>query len=368
MKNGMCFVLVFSFLGACVAAREVDILSPTPLSERSFQTIVTVRDNSGNLITGLTTDRFTLALDDGEVSVTDVFPVTEQWLSVAMLIDKSGSMKGKPLAAAKEAAEDFVARCGHQTLFAVVPFDEDPLPEPAFLRKEQGVADAIRNIEIGKNTALYDAILTILPPIQKHWAPRRAMVALTDGKDTRSKTSFEELKAKLADYSVPVYTVGLGSGVESAKLAAIAASTGGQYFHAPGPGDLIKIYRAIAAELESGYVVRFKIPEDVREGGTHVLAIAVQAETVRLTGRRLLELTGEPRSSSERREITPAPAVVAEPGLVWLHIAAGGAVGLCLGLVLAIAIRRRKPGVVILAVILLTLLGSLVGALYGVMG
>ncbi len=54
----------------------------------------------------------------------------------------------------------------------------------------------------------------------------------------------------------------------------MAQVTGGSYFHAPAPHDLVEIYRAIASELEQGYVVRFDLPSDrgLAQKQLHILA------------------------------------------------------------------------------------------------
>ncbi|MBN1426513.1 VWA domain-containing protein [Candidatus Fermentibacteria bacterium] len=342
-------------------AAQVELTPPIPTAQGTLRSIVTVRDGAGAIVSGLAADRFSITIEGQSAAVSSVRPITEQWLAVAMLIDKSGSMKGRPLAAAKEAAKDFVRRCGGQTLFAVVPFDEDSLPPPQFLRADQGVGQLIDGIQLGNNTALYDAILTILPSLADHWAPRKAMIALTDGKDTRSKATFNALESRIKGSAVPVYTVGLGNDIEARKLEAVAAATGGRYLHAPEPSDLIRIYQAIAAELESGYVVEFEEPGGPGATGGRQLVLTVQTPGGPVTHTMLFEQGGEPvavEPGPTHATVTVSPK---EEAFRWEPVAIGAAVGLLLGLAVALIARTRVAAVRVLAVALAVLLGALAG-------
>lgn len=359
----MAMLMVLLVAGRAEGLR-VEVTPPVATAQGTLQSVLTVRDEAGVIASGLPADSFTVAIDGMSATVASLRPVTEQWLAVVLLIDKSGSMAGEPLQAAKAAAKDFVGRCGNQTLFAVMPFDEDSLPPLQFLRSDQGVRQLIDDIRVGKNTALYDAILMTLPTLHSHWAPRKAMIALTDGKDTRSKTTFPVLSASIRGSSVPVYTVGLGKQVEAEKLETIASTTGGRYFNAPGPNDLIGIYQAIAAELESGYLLEFKLPSRAGEPGGHQMEVTVRTPAGALSKTVLFELGGQMVTSVARVDSAPVPMAHKREAFRLEPLLIGPLCGLVAGLVGALIVRRRgSTGLRIGLVTLMVVLGALVGGL-----
>jgi VWFA-related protein len=350
-----------------VEAGEIHVSAPSPMGVATYQTTVVVTDDAGKTVSGLTEDRFLVTVDQNVVVIEEVFPVTSRWMVVALLIDKSGSMRGEALEAAKVAAVDFVNRCGNQTLYAVVPFDDTPVAEPTFSRREQGVVTAIAEIEVGNNTSLYDAIRSTLPHVASYWPPRKAMIALTDGKDTRSATRYADLLASVREEFVPIYTVGLGSDLDEERLDALAQVSGGRYFHAPKPADLLMLYRAIAAELEEGYVVRFDLPSVLAEDGTHVLEVTVTADTAVVTGRQLFYGAGDLHDLEQRRSAAPSKVdlpVDSEAASPWAAILFGIGIGLVGGAVLLLLAGSGDVGIRIVLAVLAAMLCGLVGALY----
>src|SRR5687768_7582757 len=96
---------------------------------------------------------------------------------VNLLLDRSGSMKGAPLAAAVEAAQQFVELAGPQDFIGLLVFDgvaEQRVPVTAMdARGKRAMIDALAEIEPGRGTALHQAIELGARAVQRLLVPGR---------------------------------------------------------------------------------------------------------------------------------------------------------------------------------------------------
>lgn len=119
----------------------------------------------------------------------------------------------------------------------------------------------------GQQTAIGDAIGLAIKRLRDRPADSRVLILLTDGANTSGEVDPKQAAdlAKLAD--IKIYTVGVGADemvqdtffgrrrvnpsadLDESTLTYIAQQTGGQYFRARGPEDLIEIYKQLD-ELE----------------------------------------------------------------------------------------------------------------------
>ena len=156
--------------------------------------------------------------------------------AIALVIDRSQSMRGGPLTAAASAARSFVAAKQRADELAVIgfgahaavlsPFSTVPLDADAPLSR--------MTTDAQQGTALYDSIILAARQLQSNPLPGRVIIVLTDGADTAS--THGGLPAAIAaahDANAAVYTIGIeGKGFTATPLENVASSTGGQYFGA----------------------------------------------------------------------------------------------------------------------------------------
>lgn len=277
-----------------------------------IQANVTVTDASGRIVRDLTAESFTL-LEDGrnvlpsEVQLADPNKIS---LAVALVIDASGSMKGDPLEAAKQAAIDFVNKLGDKDIAAIVVFKETAEVVQDFTSDKQMLINAIQGIIPGTYTCLFDGTYTGIRETAKQKTDRRAVVVMTDGEEcgNESCTSpcsiFDEddCITKAKENNVPVHTIGFRENVVEAPLIRIAESTGGAYWQAD-IDDISQIYEAIAEQLKYEYVVHFesRLSHD-RQG--HLLTVDVLVGSA--TGQDIANF---------RAQRTVTPAVLRVPGI-----------------------------------------------------
>lgn len=183
---------------------------------------------------------------------------TRRPIDVVLLIDTSGSMKGRPLDNAREAASRFVASMGTADRIAVVRFASEPVVVQPFTSDRSALDSAISGLAAGGETALYDGLVRAAALVAESPAAERYIVALSDGGDTMSLNPPDNAATALTDARSPVYAVALESPeYDPATLETIARVSGGRMTAASDPSALTDIYASIAQEMQLRYRVEF---------------------------------------------------------------------------------------------------------------
>ncbi len=257
----------------------------------SFPRIVsylTVQNDSGATIGGLTKDNF-LVYEDGtrELPIA-VVEITDDSAGVAvvLIIDRSGSMKGQPLADAKNAANLFVQLMTGKDQAALVSFASQVTTDQGFTNDKAALSAAINALQSNGGTAIYDAVIhaaDLIAPVPG----RRALILLTDGADKDSRATFTEAFNKIAPLNVPIFTIGLGpnvGSVEEGRLRQLADSTHGRYYYSPTSKELEAIYRQISALLHHSYRVTYTTHNCAMDGTLRNVRIEVQYQGMTSAG------------------------------------------------------------------------------------
>jgi Ca-activated chloride channel family protein len=188
------------------------------------------------------------------------FASVKRPVALTFVLDTSGSMNGAPLQQAKVGARTFIEGLpdGDQVrllFFASGPHWHSQQPQPVSSAKA-ALAAAVDGAFAEGGTALYDAILEALRPVPG-LAPGvgQAVVVLTDGQDTDSRTSLEALLEHLqrqgpagesmAGEGPRIFTIAYGEKADPAVLQRIAEAGGGAFFKGT-PKDIQSVYAELA--------------------------------------------------------------------------------------------------------------------------
>ena len=250
---------LFLFFGCCAIAQQ----SPTPAPVQA-NAIVTVTDHNHHPITGLKAEDFTLYLDGQKQPISSV--ASDVPACIGLMIDRSGSMRGRHAAIAAGMA-DFVRASNTDDSFFVVTFNDDPFLEHDFTRDPGAIEEAIATAEARGGTALYDAIIASTDHLARNKACKnRALVIVGDGQDNSSRKDLEYTLASLRNGENPfVYIIwlphpnGTSHRVQSA-LAELAAPSGGATYYVKSPEEVRKTVLKIAEEIKSQYSISYEAP------------------------------------------------------------------------------------------------------------
>ena len=209
-------------------------------------------------------------LDEGKpVKVAKFEHVTNLPLSIGMAIDTSASMQPRMSEAQKAGSQFFsnVMRKGDRAF--LVSFDTQPQLIQRWSTKLADVNAGLAKLRAEEATALYDAIVYSL---YNFFGVRgqKALILITDGKDTASKFSFDQALEYARRAAVPIYAIGIGiRGTEvdvRYKLSRFSSETGGNTYFIEQAADLGRIYADIQNELRSQYIIGFYPGDNVKPG------------------------------------------------------------------------------------------------------
>ena len=181
-------------------------------------------------------------------------------LSVGLLIDTSASML-EALPEAQQAALKFIDfTIGEKDRAFLVSFDNEPYLLSKLTGRKDKLTRAFSGLRAEGSTALYDAIIYGLYQFTGVKG-KKALVILTDGKDTASKFDYETLVEYVKKSGLAVYAIGLkisGTDLEvKYKLNKISTATGGQTFYIDSAKNLETVYRQINDDLRSQYLLTY---------------------------------------------------------------------------------------------------------------
>lgn len=164
-----------------------------------------------------------------------------------LVLDRSGSMRGAPLAAAIEAAAQVVENASDEDFLGLCLFDatvEQTLPLIAMDgRGKQRMREALQDVVAGSGTALHAAVKVATAEANRILVPGRRprLMLLTDGEPSvgpERVSEFQELGKESADAGVRIHALGLAGHYVPQILSALTVPSGNGYAHVDGPDGL----------------------------------------------------------------------------------------------------------------------------------
>lgn len=233
---------------------------------------------------------------------------TDRPLSIAFLIDVSNSQE-RTLPQEKAAARTFIENVirSNKDQAAVIPFEGYAHLEQALTNDVMSLYRAIERVEIAfpsytgsaprltgissgpgtigppteGSTAIWDSVLLTSRRVlaAEREQRRRAIILLTDGRDTSSRVPrYAAVEHAIATETV-VYAIGIGDkkfdGVDKDALREVAERTGGRAFFPKKEDDLRTAFAEIDAELRSQYLVAYSPTNKNRDGAFRAMTIEV---------------------------------------------------------------------------------------------
>jgi len=130
-------------------------------------------------------------------------------------------------------------------------------------------------------TAIWEAIaltsseVLARSPVQR----RRAIILLTDGRDTTSRVQAIDAVNAALDAEAIIYAIGIGDskyeGVDRDVLRGIAERTGGRAFFPKKDVDLSSVFKEIEQELRTQYLIAYSSTNKNRNGAYRQIRIEV---------------------------------------------------------------------------------------------
>ena len=248
---------------------------------------ITVTNQAGQYVPGLRLSDFKIFEDGREVALSEIssFNAHESPFASVVLLDTSGSMEVR-LSLARSAAIRFLDNLRPEDVAAVYKFDSKVERVQEF-SGGRDLAPMAFGLRARGMTSLHDAILAASQALTDRPEKRKAIVVLSDGMDTQSRTSADKAIESALAIGATIYAVDMSSleGRSSAAnrqsamiLKSFAEKSGGRFVETPGGPALRDAFANIAEELGHQYTVAFRPVNRARDGKWRKLDVKISKE------------------------------------------------------------------------------------------
>ncbi|HVR41356.1 MAG TPA: VWA domain-containing protein [Thermoanaerobaculia bacterium] len=254
---------------------------------RTVPLFVSVVDRSGQTHDDVDRALFRVLDNESEATIVEFGKAFDQPISIALLIDASASMTYS-MESAVRAAKEFASR----TLKAgdkcsVTAIQDVPRRKQTLTGESTLVAKALDGIKPMGRTALFDALSSAIRELKEE-KNRRAIVVLTDGTDTSSIASYNEIRQLVGTSGIPIYFIAYEGGEEQQRnvdqLKFLAEETGG-FVAIATEQNLPQKYHEIEKDLRAQFAIRYQITDFAKSNEWRT--VHVQLKNSRLTARTI---------------------------------------------------------------------------------
>jgi VWFA-related protein len=239
------------------------------------------------LVQNLKRDDFQV-FEDGVKQNIISFQHTDLPVSIALVVDNSGSMSRKRPAVNKSALDLIEASNPMDEAF-VVNFSDEAFIDQDFTSEVTKLRDGLSHIESRGGTALYDAVVASADKlVADAKRPKQVLVIITDGEDNASTLSLEQTIRRVQQLSGPViYSIGLLFGDEMTHsevrharraLEMLSTETGGIAFFPKSMEQVDQIAAEVAHDIRSQYTIGYHSTKPTSEPGFRRVQVTAQSQ------------------------------------------------------------------------------------------
>jgi VWFA-related protein len=261
--------------------------------------LVSVADNRGRLITTLKKEDFRIYEDDRLQTIDTFASETNLPLSIALLIDSSGSVIDK-LRFEQDAATDFFFNTLKRGKDRGIVIEFNSVARDltdGFTDNLENLAEALKKIKAGGSTAIHDAVyLAVGSRLSKEDGDRRRLiVVISDGDDTASRYSQLEALEMAQKNDIAIYAISTNRTSDLKRsdqvrgddiLKRMVEETGGKVYFPLKLEDLTEEFEKIGDELRSQYVIYYTPTNGVMDGTYRRIRVEMSNNRYKATTRR----------------------------------------------------------------------------------
>jgi len=170
---------------------------------------VTVTDDRGRFVPDLKISDF-VVYEEGQPQTISQFDSERVPVSLGVALDTSGSMIGEKIVAAQAALNRFLFDLlGAQDEVFLYRFDSRPTLVHGWSEDRRAIAQALGTVRPNGGTAIYDTVAEAVPLAQSGTRRKKALVVISDGNDTSSRTNLADLQQRIRQSEVLIYAIGI---------------------------------------------------------------------------------------------------------------------------------------------------------------
>jgi VWFA-related protein len=209
-------------------------------------------------------------------------------VSIALVVDNSGSMSRKRPSVNKSAL-DLIQASNPQDEAFVVNFSDEAFIDQDFTADVNKLRDGLSHIESRGGTALYDAVVASADKlVADAKRPKQVIILITDGEDNASTLNLEQTIRRVQQLSGPViYSIGLLFGDEMSRsevrharraLEMLSTETGGMAFFPKNIEQIDQIAAEVARDIRNQYTLGYHSTKPTTEPGFRRVQVTAEAK------------------------------------------------------------------------------------------
>jgi VWFA-related protein len=248
---------------------------------------VTVLDGA-RLVPDLLKEHFQV-FEDGVKQTLISFQHTDVPVSIALVVDNSGSMARKRPSVNKSALDLIQASNPLDESF-VVNFSDEAFIDQDFTSNVNQLRDGLAHIESRGGTALYDAVAASADKlVADAKRGKQVLILITDGEDNASTLNLEQTIRRVQQLSGPViYSIGLLFGDEMSRtevrharraLEMLSTETGGMAFFPKNIEQIDQISAQVARDIRNQYTLGYHSTKPTSEAGFRRVQVMAEGKS-----------------------------------------------------------------------------------------
>jgi VWFA-related protein len=227
-------------------------------------------------------------IEDGVPQTLISFQHTDLPVSIALVVDNSGSMSRKRPSVNKSAL-DLIQASNPQDEAFVVNFSDEAFIDQEFTSDVNKLRDGLSHIEARGGTALYDAVVSSADELVANAKrPKQVLILITDGEDNASTEDLEPTIRRVQQLSGPViYSIGLLFGDEMSRaevrharraLELLSTETGGMAFFPKSIEQIDQIAAEVARDIRNQYTLGYHSTKPTTEPGFRHVEVTAESK------------------------------------------------------------------------------------------
>jgi VWFA-related protein len=246
-------------------------------------------------VTSLSKDKFRVFEDNKPQSMASFSSETDLPLTIALLIDTSGSV-GDKLVFEQQAAIEFLKATlrPRKDKALLIAFDTRPHLLQDYTDDTRALGRAAETIRAGGSTAMYDAIYLATSEKLANQSGRHVLILISDGVDTFSRKSIEDALQNAQQNDTAIYSISTNSILKNSTrdatngtraLRRLSEETGGRIFQPLTTDELSANFKKIDEELRSQYALTYHPNNSTQSGAFHKIRIETSDKQLRVQAR-----------------------------------------------------------------------------------
>jgi len=260
----------------------VSLVALQTFSSRTVGVRVDVLVTNGRMpVGGLTAADFELR-DNGVLQSIEMVDASGP-INVVLALDVSSSTDGRRQADLRRASEAIIAGLVPGDRIALTTFSHAVTPRATLTEDFGSVRASLARIRPSGDTSVMDGAFVALMTTQAQ-PGRSLLVVCTDGYDTSSWLTADEVLEAAKRSNAVIYAVTSADAGEQSELKDLADAGGGQAIRVAAGSDLADTFRRVLSDFRSRYVLAFT-PRGVDQGGAHRLDVRVKRPNLTVKAR-----------------------------------------------------------------------------------